>query len=256
MDGFLYLAKTGHEFLKYQTVDDKTRRRRSTSTTMILDEAIREAGAWRASPTTTSPPTARRWSTGPGPSTGSSTPAPRPRSATARCRLTDVDDQGRPGSRSSSRSSTRRGGSSATGSTTLACTASTGRRSATSTAASSPFCGNRSDLNYLIGEMIGELNIGHTYVYGGDYGDRGDRVRVGLLGVDFDSSTGRGLLPHRPHDPGPQLASPRERSPLAAPGCGVARRRLPDRHRRREVGAHRGQRLPLPRGHGRASPSR
>ena len=38
-------------------------------------------------------------------------------------------------------------------------------------------CGTRGDLNYLIGEMIAELNIGHTYIFGGDYED-GARQRL------------------------------------------------------------------------------
>ena len=45
-------------------------------------------------------------------------------------------------------------------------------------------CSTRGDLNYLIGEMISELNIGHTYVWGGDSED-GERVSTGLLGADF-----------------------------------------------------------------------
>ncbi len=84
------------------------------------------------------------------------------------------------------------------------------------------FCGNRSDLNYLIGEMIGELNIGHTYVYGGDYGDRPRRVRVGLLGADFDTPEGAAF--HRIAHVIPGLnwqSNSSERSPLATPGCGV-----------------------------------
>ena len=32
-----------------------------------------------------------------------------------------------------------------------------------------PFVNHRTDLTYLIGEMIGELNIGHAYIGGGDY---------------------------------------------------------------------------------------
>ena len=84
------------------------------------------------------------------------------------------------------------------------------------------FCGNRSDLNYLIGEMIGELNIGHTYVFGGDYGDRAERVRVGLLGADFDTPDQAAY--HRIAHIIPGLSwqsSSFERSPLAAPGCGA-----------------------------------
>ena len=52
-----------------------------------------------------------------------------------------------------------------------------------------PFCGNRTDLTYLIGEMIAELNAGHTYVWGGDVKHSGPEVETGLLGVDFDTPT-------------------------------------------------------------------
>jgi len=47
-----------------------------------------------------------------------------------------------------------------------------------------PWVAHRSDLNYLIGEMIAELSTSHTYVSGGDMPDR-RRVNVGMLGVDF-----------------------------------------------------------------------
>ena len=45
-----------------------------------------------------------------------------------------------------------------------------------------PFVNHRADLTYIIGEMIGELNIGHAYVGGGDY-PHADRVQQGLLGA-------------------------------------------------------------------------
>lgn len=41
---------------------------------------------------------------------------------------------------------------------------------------------HRHDLSYIIGEMIGELNIGHAYVGGGD-APKPDRVQLGLLGA-------------------------------------------------------------------------
>jgi len=53
-----------------------------------------------------------------------------------------------------------------------------------------PFCGNRQDLNYLIGEMIAELNAGHTYVYGGDY-KRPGKISTGLLGAEFALESGK-----------------------------------------------------------------
>jgi tricorn protease len=43
---------------------------------------------------------------------------------------------------------------------------------------------NRNDLNYIIGEMIGELNIGHAYVSGGDKPSP-ERIKTGLLGAEL-----------------------------------------------------------------------
>ncbi|PIP53820.1 MAG: protease [Bacteroidetes bacterium CG23_combo_of_CG06-09_8_20_14_all_32_9] len=45
-----------------------------------------------------------------------------------------------------------------------------------------PYVSNRNDLNYLIGELIGELNIGHTYTGGGDK-PAPEKVYTGLLGA-------------------------------------------------------------------------
>jgi len=44
----------------------------------------------------------------------------------------------------------------------------------------------RQDVQYIIGELIGELNTSHTYVFGGDLKRRADRVNVGMLGVDWE----------------------------------------------------------------------
>jgi tricorn protease len=41
---------------------------------------------------------------------------------------------------------------------------------------------HRADLTYIIGEMIGELNLGHCYVGGGDY-PKAERIPLGLLGA-------------------------------------------------------------------------
>src|SRR5690606_3024147 len=43
---------------------------------------------------------------------------------------------------------------------------------------------HRDDLTYLIGELIGELNIGHAYVNSGDRPNV-DRIPMGLLGATF-----------------------------------------------------------------------
>ena len=53
-----------------------------------------------------------------------------------------------------------------------------------------PFVAHRSDLTFLIGEMIGELHVGHAYVGGGDY-PKVERVPGGLLGADFEIVNGR-----------------------------------------------------------------
>jgi tricorn protease len=45
-----------------------------------------------------------------------------------------------------------------------------------------PYVNNRHDLNYLIGELIGELNVGHAYVNGGETPEP-SRIQTGLLGA-------------------------------------------------------------------------
>ena len=47
-----------------------------------------------------------------------------------------------------------------------------------------PYVKTRLDLNYVIGEMIGELNCGHAYVNPGEL-DRPDCVQTGLLGAEI-----------------------------------------------------------------------
>ncbi len=56
---------------------------------------------------------------------------------------------------------------------------------------------HRSDLNYVIGEMIAELNVGHAYIAGGDF-DLPDRPSVALPGARFelDSKSGRYRIEH------------------------------------------------------------
>ncbi|MEY2982373.1 MAG: hypothetical protein RL562_2600 [Planctomycetota bacterium] len=48
---------------------------------------------------------------------------------------------------------------------------------------------HRSDLDFLIGELIGELNCGHTYVQPGET-PAVDRVDVGVLGCEFEADRG------------------------------------------------------------------
>ena len=48
---------------------------------------------------------------------------------------------------------------------------------------------HRTDLNYVVDIMSGEVSIGHSYVSGGDFPDL-NRVPVGLLGCDFSLENG------------------------------------------------------------------
>ncbi len=50
--------------------------------------------------------------------------------------------------------------------------------------------GHRSDLNYVLSELIGELNISHAYVTGGDW-DAPARPRGALLGARFETADDR-----------------------------------------------------------------
>jgi tricorn protease len=56
-----------------------------------------------------------------------------------------------------------------------------------------PYCVNRSDINYVIGEMIGELNASHTYRFGGDTEKPKNRA-VGYLGVDWAKKDGQFMV--------------------------------------------------------------
>ena len=50
-------------------------------------------------------------------------------------------------------------------------------------------CVTRQDVNYVLGELLGELNSSHTYRSGGDM-DEGARRSVGYLGCDFTLEQG------------------------------------------------------------------
>ncbi len=80
-----------------------------------------------------------------------------------------------------------------------------------------PYISHRDDLNYVIGMLIGELTIGHAYVFGGDL-PRADRVPGGLLGVDFAVEDGLYKFKkiYRGENWNPDL-----RSPLTEPGIKV-----------------------------------
>ncbi|GAA0543791.1 S41 family peptidase [Rhizomicrobium palustre] len=85
-----------------------------------------------------------------------------------------------------------------------------------------PGIGNRMDLNYLIGEMIAELGVGHAYVTGGAE-DTPDRPRTGLLGARFafDETRQQWVFTHILEG---DNADPTYRSPLTAFGTEVKAR--------------------------------
>jgi len=93
-------------------------------------------------------------------------------------------------------------------------------------AAMLPSVVTREDLNYLISEMISELNVGHAYLRGpGDVEETPSRS-VGMLGVDFAAATLEDGSPAKAW----KLASfpsggpfdSEARSPLAMQGLGIA----------------------------------
>jgi len=77
----------------------------------------------------------------------------------------------------------------------------------------------RWDVNFIIGELIGEMNAGHTYVRGGDT-ETAPRRQVGLLGIDWALDNGAyrvtRIVSGAPWDGG------EVRSPLAEPGVEVS----------------------------------
>ena len=47
----------------------------------------------------------------------------------------------------------------------------------------------RNDLTYVIGELIGELSVGHAYVGGGERLNEAPRIKTGLLGAELSRDT-------------------------------------------------------------------
>ena len=77
---------------------------------------------------------------------------------------------------------------------------------------------SRGDVNYVIGEMIGELNASHAYRGGGDYNEEAKSTNVGFLGIDWASDQGHFKVGKiiRAADWDTEV-----RSPLAEPGVGI-----------------------------------
>jgi len=83
-----------------------------------------------------------------------------------------------------------------------------------------PLVGSRSDLNYLIGEIIGELGNSHTYVGGGEDMPEENRVPTAFLGADFAYDPGSGRYKFATIFPGDNTRD-NYRSPLTASGVDV-----------------------------------
>ena len=87
-------------------------------------------------------------------------------------------------------------------------------------AAQLPNVGERSELNSVIGEMLGELNTGHCYISGGDIAPGVVPQRMGYLGVNLslDPSGKAYRIDHILQDDGFDFD---ERSPFSTPGLNV-----------------------------------
>ena len=76
---------------------------------------------------------------------------------------------------------------------------------------------HRTDLNYMVDMMSGEVAVGHSYVSGGDMPDI-DRVPVGLLGADFSLENGFYKIEKIYNG---ESWNPNLSAPLGTPGLGV-----------------------------------
>jgi tricorn protease len=83
-----------------------------------------------------------------------------------------------------------------------------------------PDLGSREDLNYLIGQVLGEIGNSHTYVGGGDDGDTTPTVHAPRLGVDWSLDQASGRYRIAVIYPGDNTRDD-YRSPLAQPGLDV-----------------------------------
>lgn len=82
-----------------------------------------------------------------------------------------------------------------------------------------PYVSHRADLDYIFGELVGELNVGHTYVNWGDF-SRVKRLESGLLGAEFKADKKSGLYIISKIYKGENW-NERTRSPLTEPGINL-----------------------------------
>lgn len=81
-----------------------------------------------------------------------------------------------------------------------------------------PYVNHRNDLSYILGEMVGELSTGHSYIEGGDK-PQPQRIKMGLLGAKL-SKDGSGYYKIDKILPGENWTS-EARSPLTEVGVNV-----------------------------------
>jgi tricorn protease len=77
--------------------------------------------------------------------------------------------------------------------------------------------GGREDLNYLFSEMLGQVTIGHMFIFGGDI-PKPRQVKGGLLGADYKVENGRYRFAHIYNG---ENWNPDLRAPLTQPGVDV-----------------------------------
>ena len=80
-----------------------------------------------------------------------------------------------------------------------------------------PYAKTRLDVNYILGEMIGEVASGHCYVSPGEY-PQPERIPMGLLGAEFSKVKGGFRIDKILEG---ATYRPELRSPLTEPGLGV-----------------------------------
>lgn len=81
-----------------------------------------------------------------------------------------------------------------------------------------PYIRHRADLNYVLDMMNGELSVGHSFVFGGDF-PQTDRSAAAVLGADLKADSGRWKITriYTTESWNPDLSSPLDR-----PGIKVA----------------------------------
>jgi len=81
-----------------------------------------------------------------------------------------------------------------------------------------PYIKHRSDLTYLLDQLGGELSVGHSFVFGGDFPPV-DTVRVGVLGADLAARQGRWRIGRIYNT---ESWNPGLSAPLAQPGLKIS----------------------------------